>query len=153
MHVPLTVTEGPHKVRVFKFGEHDNLVVGLAKDAQMKVSLEDKYFSRHHFVIEMNPPKYRLMDLGSRNGTYVNGVRVPTADLRDGDLIKAGRTMLRVSIQPIAITQSAYATVYRDHPSAKGVAAADPMILAAAEDAHQAASLPQSPAHDAMVSH
>jgi pSer/pThr/pTyr-binding forkhead associated (FHA) protein len=86
LHVSLTVTEGPNKGRVFTFGEHDNFVNGRAKDAQMKFSLEDKYFSRHHFVIEVNPPKCRLMDLGSRNGTYVNGVRVTTADLRDWDL-------------------------------------------------------------------
>jgi serine/threonine-protein kinase len=38
------------------------------------------------------------MDLGSTNGTFVNGKKVGAIDLKDGDLIKGGQTVLRVSI-------------------------------------------------------
>src|SRR5262249_5409937 len=35
----------------------------------------------------------------SRNGTYINGQRVTVADLKDGDQIRAGRTMLRLTVE------------------------------------------------------
>ena len=55
--------------------------------------IKDKYFSRVHFLIEeLNPPCCRLVDMASTNGTYVNGQRVTTIDLRDGDNIKGGKT-------------------------------------------------------------
>ncbi len=42
--------------------------------------------------------------MGSTNGTFVNGVRVGVADLRDGDLIAGGQTVLRVSLGPAGLT-------------------------------------------------
>ena len=36
---------------------------------------DDKRVSRHHFLLEISPPTVRLRDLGSLNGTNVNGVR------------------------------------------------------------------------------
>ena len=59
---------------------------------------EDKFFSRIHFMVEINPPLCRLTDMGSTNGTMVNGVKVDSAELNDGDLIRAGKTVLRVSV-------------------------------------------------------
>jgi serine/threonine-protein kinase len=50
-------------------------------------------------MIEINPPLCRLVDMKSHNGTLVNGVRVPSADLKNGDLIQAGHTVLRVTLQ------------------------------------------------------
>ena len=61
--------------------------------------VEDKYFSRHHFLIEVNPPKCRLLDLASTNGTRVNGRKVRSADLKADDLIKGGITTIRVAIK------------------------------------------------------
>ena len=77
---------------------------------------DDTSVSRHHFILEVNPPEARLRDLGSRNGTYVNGSKYggrgsdesrkqaakreyPQVDLKNGDLIKVGRTLMRVAIQ------------------------------------------------------
>ena len=53
---------------------------------------DDRLLSREHFLIEVNPPVCVLMDLGSTNGTKVNGLRVETAPLRDGDVITAGES-------------------------------------------------------------
>src|SRR3954453_19835353 len=80
MKVTLSVTEGPHKGRDFTFQEHDNFIVGRAPCAHFRLSLKDKYFSRVHFMVEVNPPCCRLMDMGSRNGTRVNGRKVTKAD-------------------------------------------------------------------------
>jgi pSer/pThr/pTyr-binding forkhead associated (FHA) protein len=93
----LTAVEGPHKGQTFTFFGHDVFLVGRSKQAHLQ--MRDSYFSRTHFMIEMNPPDCRLTDMGSRNGTYVNGQRVQTADLRHGDRIKAGHTVLLIAIR------------------------------------------------------
>ncbi len=92
----LRATEGPHQGETFTCQGHDVFLAGRSRQAHLQ--LRDDYFSRTHFLIEANPPRCRLMDLGSRNGTFVNGERVRTAELHDGDAIKAGNTVLRVSI-------------------------------------------------------
>jgi serine/threonine-protein kinase len=94
----LTAVEGPHKGQTFTFFGHDVFLVGRSKHSHLQ--MRDSYFSRTHFMIEMNPPDCRLTDMGSRNGTFVNGQRVQTtADLRHGDRIKAGHTVLLIAIR------------------------------------------------------
>ena len=51
---------------------------------------KDLLLSREHFRIENQPPLCHLMDLGSTNGTKVNGLRVERVQLREGDVISAG---------------------------------------------------------------
>jgi serine/threonine-protein kinase len=92
----LTAIEGPHKGEVFTFSGHEIFLVGRSKQAHLQVT--DGYCSRFHFMVEINPPDCRLTDLGSRNGTMVNGRRVQTADLRDGDVIGIGHTSLLVGM-------------------------------------------------------
>jgi eukaryotic-like serine/threonine-protein kinase len=99
MRVTLTVIEGPHEGKSFSFAEHDNFIVGRSRNAHFRLANQDKYFSRFHFMVEVNPPSCRLLDLGSRNGTYVNGTKVGALDLKDGDLIRAGRTVLRLAVE------------------------------------------------------
>ncbi|HZZ80480.1 MAG TPA: protein kinase [Gemmataceae bacterium] len=98
MRVTLTVTAGPHKGREFSFDRHDTFLVGRSKHAHFQLSAKDKFFSRIHFMIEVNPPQCRLIDMGSHNGTYVNGQKALSADLKNGDQIRAGHTMLRVNV-------------------------------------------------------
>src|ERR1700730_9738220 len=50
----------------------------------------DLALSREHFQVDNEPPLCHLIDLGSTNGTKVNGLRVGRALLRDGDEITAG---------------------------------------------------------------
>jgi serine/threonine-protein kinase len=99
MRITLTVTSGPHKGRVFMFSGHDTFLVGRSKQVHFRLPLKDKYFSRIHFLVEVNAPHCRLMDMGSRNGTYVNGKKVDRADLQHGDRIRAGHTRLLVSLE------------------------------------------------------
>src|SRR6516162_2839268 len=97
MRVTLTVTAGPHKDRVFMFAGHDTFLVGRSKRAHFRLPVKDRYFSRVHFLVEVNPPHCALLDMGSRNGTYVNGERVTRRALNDGDQVRAGRSVLRVA--------------------------------------------------------
>jgi serine/threonine-protein kinase len=99
MRVTLTVVGGPHAGRVFAFEEHDTFFVGRSAKAHFCLPKHDRYFSRMHFLVETNPPLVRVTDLGSRNGTHVNGKRIESVDLVNGDRIKAGRTVLEVAIE------------------------------------------------------
>ncbi len=99
MRVSLQVTKGPLAGRNFDFEGHDVFLVGRSPNAHCRLPENDPYFSRIHFLIEVNPPKLKLMDMGSLNGTHVNGVRVrDPIQLHDGDEIKAGHTHLMVRV-------------------------------------------------------
>jgi serine/threonine-protein kinase len=97
MVVRLAVVEGPQRGQEFVFVEHDLFLVGRSRNAHYR--LPDDYFSRLHFLLEVNPPRCRLKDLGSQKGTYVNGKKVDDADLSDGDLIQGGSMVLRLSVE------------------------------------------------------
>ncbi|MCI0701037.1 MAG: protein kinase [Planctomycetia bacterium] len=98
MQVKLTVTAGPHTGREFVFDRHDTFLVGRSKDAHFQLSYDDPYFSRRHFLMEVNPPRVRVVDLNSRNGIVVNGQKVRTAELNDSDELQAGNTVFRVGV-------------------------------------------------------
>jgi serine/threonine-protein kinase len=95
--VQLDVVRGPHRGRKFVFDRHDSFLVGRASFAHFRLRRRDPGISRIHFMIEVNPPRCRLFDMGSTNGTRVNRRQVESADLYDGDLIQAGGTVLKVS--------------------------------------------------------
>ena len=98
MIVVLRVTAGPHSGTEFVFDRHDTFVVGRSSQVQFPVP-EDGFLSRNHFLIEFNPPTCFLRDLGSTNGTKVNGTRIDTARLRDGDEIEAGESGFVVRVE------------------------------------------------------
>lgn len=97
MRVTLHVIAGPQTGLDFTFDQHDTLMIGRSEDAQFCLS-HDRFFSRHHCLIEIAPPQAFLRDLGSTNGTYVNGMQVETAYLKSGDRIQGGETVLEVEV-------------------------------------------------------
>jgi serine/threonine-protein kinase len=98
MRVTLVVTEGPHQGKQFSFSDHQTFLVGRSKRCHFQLPKDDKYFSRVHFMIEVNPPHVALTDMNSRNKTFVNGKEIGQVQLRDGDVIRAGRTVIRVAV-------------------------------------------------------
>ena len=98
MQIVLNVVKGPHCGKTFSFDRHQHFFVGRAKFAHFQLPEGDPYFSRMHFMIEFNPPECRLMDLGSTNGTLVNGQHAQVVDLHDGDVIEGGDTAISVSL-------------------------------------------------------
>ncbi len=117
MKVELSVTAGPGVGKVYRFDEPRGFTFGRAEDCSCVVE-NDHTFSRHHFLLEVNPPQVWLRDLGSLNGTYVNGRKVggrptgveaadaepgETIALRHGDLIKAGAYELRLKVDGPAV--------------------------------------------------
>jgi serine/threonine-protein kinase len=99
MEVTLDVVKGPHAGVRFTFSGHDTFLVGRSPSAHFRLAQKDKTFSRYHFLIEVNPPRCRIMDMASTNGTFVNDRRVIMADLQPGDTIRGGRTVMDVAIR------------------------------------------------------
>ncbi|HKO99594.1 MAG TPA: protein kinase [Pyrinomonadaceae bacterium] len=97
MQLNLRVLAGPYQGRVFSFTQADTFLIGRTADSHLYLP-EDRFFSRHHCLLEITPPHCRLRDLGSTNGTYVNGQRVAEADLKNGDRIQGGETVLLVEV-------------------------------------------------------
>lgn len=95
--VTLRVIAGPHSGQEFRYTEYNTLFAGRLTKAQLRLE-NDLHFSRHHFRLEVNPPTCYLMDLSSRNGTFVNDTRVTECFLKDGDIISGGKTKLAVSV-------------------------------------------------------
>jgi hypothetical protein len=118
--VILEVVGGNLRGKRFVFDNHDLFVFGRASDCHIQIPGDDATASRHHFILEANPPDAVVRDLGSLNGTWVNGVKhggrekgatpeqgaqrkVPEVALRHGDKIKVGETVLAVTLELPAI--------------------------------------------------
>lgn len=99
MKVTLEVVEGPHAGLCFNFHDRDNFIVGRSPKAHFRLPHRDKTLSRFHFMVEVNPPFCRLIDMASRNGTFLNDKPVSVAALTDGDEIRGGDTRFRVRIE------------------------------------------------------
>lgn len=100
MRVILEVIEGPQTGEQFVFERREAFVIGRKKNSRVQFRIpDDPYLSRYHLRIEVSPPHCSLRDIGSRNGTRVNGKKVRDADLKDGDVIRAGRTEMLVRIE------------------------------------------------------
>ena len=98
MFVVLRVITGPRQGEVFRLDRNETFVVGRSRQAHLRFAQDDPYFSRMHFLVAATPPVCRVVDLGSRNGTMVNGQKVREAELRHGDLIRAGHTTILVEL-------------------------------------------------------
>lgn len=62
----------------------------LGRDPGSDIFLNDVTVSRHHAVIEQSGTEVAIRDVGSLNGTYVNGVCVDSARLSSGDVLQVG---------------------------------------------------------------
>jgi hypothetical protein len=75
--------------------------IGRAPRAELgfeTVALPEPSMSRDHFVLEAGVAAVILRDLGSTNGTLVNGQRVERHVLREGDIVHAGAAEMRVQL-------------------------------------------------------
>ncbi len=68
------------------------VVVGREGGNQVDIEIEDTKASRKHLKIVLNAGAHFLVDLGSRNGTLVNGKKVSRVKLKKGDRITIGKT-------------------------------------------------------------
>ncbi|MFW5920363.1 MAG: GGDEF domain-containing protein [Polyangiales bacterium] len=112
----LTVLAGPSAGALFTV--EDELVFG--RGAEVSARIEDRGLSRRHAHVFRKDERFFLTDLGSTNGTFVNGRQIghQPHELEEGDRVQMGRNvMLRVQLQDEFEQQAAkrlYESVVRD---------------------------------------
>ena len=123
----LIATAGPLAGQKFVFDGHTVCTVGRSPDCLVHLpgDPDNLTASRHHCELVINPPEVLVRDLNSRNGTFVNGEsigrrsvgaepEVPApADstsypLRNGDSLRVGRHVFRVSVRRERLARSTY---------------------------------------------
>ncbi|MGH3658718.1 MAG: ATP-binding cassette domain-containing protein, partial [Micromonosporaceae bacterium] len=92
--VPPSVRFEAGRVPSATYRAADRTRIGRAPDND--IVLDDLQVSRYHADLLRTAGGLKLVDLGTRNGSFVNGRRVDSADLRHGDMISFGRHQLVV---------------------------------------------------------
>jgi pSer/pThr/pTyr-binding forkhead associated (FHA) protein len=76
------------------------LIIG--RHSENDIVLKEMAVSRRHAAIEVKGQKLLVFDRDSKNGTLVNGTRVKSARLYDGDIVKIGKNCtIKVSVPPL----------------------------------------------------
>ena len=95
-HVPvrrpvLIAMFGPNPGTVYPIdGE---VVVGRGEEASITIH-DDRVSRRHTRIVALGPDLVQVEDLGSKNGTWVNGRRITCAELRSGDTVQVGNEVV-----------------------------------------------------------
>ncbi len=90
----LVVRRGPQPNQTYELNKD---VVALGRDITNDIVINDPEVSRHHCRLTRTPAGYSMEDLGSTNGTFVNGQRLATIrPLMNGDTVGLGETVTLV---------------------------------------------------------
>ena len=68
----------------------DRVALTIGRSPDNDIVLPPRYVSGHHGRLEQRDTAWHYLDLGSTNGTFVNGQRVQIGALRDGDILRIG---------------------------------------------------------------
>ncbi|MDM4720505.1 FHA domain-containing protein [Micromonospora sp. WMMA1363] len=163
----LTVAGGPMRGLSFRLGRI-RLVVGRAPTADVVVA--DPHLSRRHVEMWLAPEGASVADLSSTNGTWLNDRRITGVErLADGDVLRIGRTELRVYDPGVARTDPiglSFGQSRRDHRptlplpiagseripgEARPAGSAPELVASASSETSDATSNPVEPADAARV--
>ena len=92
----LKFISGKYQGGEFPLKGDKQLIIGRSSELDM-VLVEDMV-SRKHAKISITNGKITIEDLGSTNGTFVNGEKVKTSRLKEGDRILIGTSILKLSL-------------------------------------------------------
>jgi pSer/pThr/pTyr-binding forkhead associated (FHA) protein len=87
----LVVQRGPSAGSRFLL---DTDLVGAGRHPESEIFLDDVTVSRRHAEFRRGPSGYRVADVGSLNGTYVNRDRIDEVELQNGDEVQIGKYRL-----------------------------------------------------------
>ena len=115
--VTLKVKNGKLAGKTYEFGDPCRCLIGRACDCEIRLPEGPEFLtaSRHHCLLDIDPPEIRVRDSGSTNGTFVNGMQIgrpatwhlppetlskPCFDyeLSDGDELTVGGTVFEVHV-------------------------------------------------------
>jgi pSer/pThr/pTyr-binding forkhead associated (FHA) protein len=84
--VELVHIQGPMKGEIQEISDPE-ILIGRHSSCQVRFPKDTTYISRHHAKILREGNRFKLIDLKSRNGTFLNGQRVAEAFLKKGDVL------------------------------------------------------------------
>ena len=87
----LEIVSGPLKGKVFSLSGDE---VSIGRDPANEISLLDSLVSRRHCVVRREGNSFRLLDLDSRNNSFVSGVPIKDRVLVAGDQVRVGNSIL-----------------------------------------------------------
>jgi two-component system, NtrC family, response regulator HydG len=99
----MTVVEGTDTGANFVLEGSRPFRAFLGTSPACELRLTDREVSRRHAAFEVAGKRLRITDLGSTNGTYVDGVSIVEAYLRGGEIVRVGSSALRVD--PVGATR------------------------------------------------
>jgi pSer/pThr/pTyr-binding forkhead associated (FHA) protein len=94
----LEIIDGPARGKRIWLKENQSLELGRVSTADFAVP-SDSHMSRRHLLFEATIGGFRVRDVGSANGTFVNNRKVSVVELQTGDIVRAGMTVLSVSMR------------------------------------------------------
>ena len=111
MDARLRVLSGPHAGETIAI-RRGKLLIGREEDYHLRP--ESEFVSRHHCVLLLDDYTLRIRDLGSKNGTFVNGRRVGTGEtiLLHDDTISIGEMIGQIDLTPAASPASLPAALH-----------------------------------------
>src|ERR1700722_1533850 len=99
MGFSVTIAEGQDRGREYTFNQPE---VSIGRVAENDIVLGDAGVSRKHVLIRQDAGKFFVQDLGSANGTKLNGNPVTEEELQDGDEISVGPVIFAFVAMPDA---------------------------------------------------
>ncbi len=115
--ITLYLKEPEFESKAYVFDKRARLILGRARDCDFRLPNDFWHsdVSRHHCLLEIDPPSVRAQDLGSRNGTFVNGDKIgqrpgaeppgnlyprgnPGRELKDGDQLRMASSVVNIAI-------------------------------------------------------
>jgi two-component system, NtrC family, response regulator HydG len=97
------VIEGPDAGKQFALDPNAPSRMLLGTSPACSIRVTDPTVSRRHAALEPVGQRYRLTDLGSTNGTFVDSVAVIDAYLRGGEVIRVGATALQAEVDEATV--------------------------------------------------
>jgi two-component system, cell cycle response regulator len=88
----LVVIYGEELGRIYTLGAP---VLIIGRSSKCEIQIDQESISRNHSKVVNTGKSILIRDLGSTNGTYVNDEPIEEYVLRDGDLVKVGRTIFK----------------------------------------------------------
>ncbi len=99
MQVRLTILRGKEAGQVRRFRIEAGQPVVIGRHEECDLPLWDEAASRRHALLELSGSSLTVVDLGSSNGTYVNGDQLDRLELAGGERIRIGETEFRVETE------------------------------------------------------
>lgn len=97
MYLKITVSINGNELKHYHF-EPSEVLIG--RDVDCHVRLDNVGVSRHHAKLLYQGEAVQVVDLGSGNGTFVNGVQVEQAFITTGDTVRIGKFILAATLTP-----------------------------------------------------